>query len=152
MGLVVIGLYGGIVPKTVNNFLSFATRGYGGYTYRGSRIFRVVKDTLIQGGDVVFNNGTGAVSSIGGGGTFYDESFQLHHNAPGMVGMVHTAGADSNGCQFMIDVIAQPWLDGQSVVFGKVITGLNIVKTMANSLAIDDKPVSKFVISLSVVV
>lgn len=70
-----------------------------------------------SGGDIINNNGTGSVSIYGK--HFNDETFVVNHTLPGFVGMAN-AGKNTNGCQFYINTIPTPWLDGQHVVFGKV--------------------------------
>jgi hypothetical protein len=54
-------LHDDIVPKTAKNFRELAT-GQHGYGYAGSRIFRIISDNVIQGGDVTSNDGHGGRS------------------------------------------------------------------------------------------
>ncbi|XP_034252627.1 peptidyl-prolyl cis-trans isomerase 6 [Thrips palmi] len=123
-GRIVFGLFGEVAPRTVRNFVSLATEGVGGKTYRGSPFHRVIRKFMVQGGDVVHGDGSGSVSIYGD--HFEDESFDIPHNAPGILSMAN-AGRDSCGCQFFITTIATPWLDGKHTAFGKVIDGQDVV-------------------------
>ena len=90
-------------------------------------------------------NGTGCVSIYGE--RFEDESFELKHNAPGLLSMANS-GPDSNGCQFMITLSACESLDGKHVVFGRVVEGMKVVRMIENvSINNDYRPRMKCKIS-----
>jgi peptidyl-prolyl cis-trans isomerase B (cyclophilin B) len=105
------------VPLTVANFVNLARRGY----YDGLKFHRVIADFMIQGGDPT---GTG---SGGPGYRFKDEfSPKLRHDSPGTLSMAN-AGPGTNGSQFFITHTGTPWLDDKHSVFGKVISGQEVV-------------------------
>jgi len=127
-------LFAHVVPKTAENFRQFCTgecRKDGvPLGYKGAGFHRVIKDFMIQSGDFVNGDGTGA-TSIYGGGRFADESFTLKHDSAGILSMANS-GKDSNGCQFFITCTPCEFLDGKHVVFGRVLDGLLVVRKIEN--------------------
>ncbi len=98
----------------------------------------------LAGGDFTRGDGTGGESIYGQ--KFADENFKVKHTEAGLLSMAN-AGPGTNGSQFFITATATPHLDGKHVVFGKVISGLDLVRTIENTkTGPQDRPVAACVI------
>ena len=130
-----IELFANHVPKTAENFRALCTgeKGMGKcgkpLHYKGSISHRLIKDFMLQAGDFQNANGTGGESIYGS--KFEDESFILKHLGLGYLSMANS-GPGTNGSQFFITFKPTSWLDGKHVVFGKVVNGLDYLRTLEN--------------------
>lgn len=124
-----ITLFDKDVPLTCKNFRHIAMNGINGKTYNNSIFHRVIKDFMLQGGDILNGNGTGSISLYGD--NFKDENFIYKHDRPGLLSMANS-GPNTNGSQFFITSVPTPHLDNKHVVFGKIVNGLETIIKLQN--------------------
>jgi len=126
-----------VAPKTVENFVGLAKKGY----YDGIIFHRVIKNFMIQGGDPT---GTGR-----GGNSLWKKPFEdefapeIVFDRSGLLAMANS-GRNTNGSQFFITTVKTPWLNGRHTIFGEVIEGFEVVRSIENS-SVDgrDKPLEE---------
>ena len=135
-GTIVFETYDADAPKTVQNFISLADKGF----YNGLIFHRVINGFMIQGGDPT---GTGM------GGPGYQFADELNPNTPsyqagyvrGTVAMANS-GPNTNGSQFFIMQDDYP-LPHSYTIFGKVISGMDVVDAIATTQTDpNDKPLT----------
>ena len=116
-GEITLELFEDETPNTVANMISLTEQGF----YNGLIFHRVIPNFMIQCG---CPHGTGTGDP---GYRFDDECIpERRHDGPGVLSMAN-AGPGTNGSQFFITHEAQPHLDGKHTVFGKVISGMDVV-------------------------
>ncbi len=103
-------------PKTVENFVTLARKGF----YNNLTFHRVVPGFVVQGGDPK-GDGTG------GPGYTIKAEFNTRRHVRGSLAMARSQHPDSAGSQFYITYGPQPHLDGQYTVFGQVVSGIEHV-------------------------
>jgi peptidylprolyl isomerase len=95
-------------------------------TYKNSLVHRVIPGFILQGGDFVFGNGSGGESTFGK--KFKDEraGLALKHETKGFLSMGNS-GKNSNTSQFFMTLAAAPQCDGKHVIFGRVVSGWEVL-------------------------
>ncbi len=115
-GEIRLEFYAEDAPKTVENFVTLAKKGF----YNGLNFHRVVPDFVVQGG-CPKGNGTG------GPGYQIKAEFNKQKHLRGTLAMARSQDPDSAGSQFYICYGTTPHLDGQYTVFGRVVSGMEHV-------------------------
>lgn len=139
-------------PKAVANFIGLATgqrawldlptgRVRTNAFYNGLTFHRVIANFMIQAGS---SNGQG---NDGPGYVFQDEFHpSLTFSDFGVLAMANS-GTNSNGSQFFITVASTPWLNNVHTIFGRVISGSNVVYAISRvATGANDKPLTNVVI------
>lgn len=123
-GEIVIELFPADAPKTVQNFVTLARRGF----YNGQRFHRV-EDWVVQTGDPQSRTLPMEDARVGTGGPGYTikAEFSARPHERGAVGMARGDAPDSAGSQFYITRRPARGLDGQYTVFGRVTRGMDVV-------------------------
>jgi peptidyl-prolyl cis-trans isomerase B (cyclophilin B) len=125
-GEVVIEFFSADAPRTVENFVTLARKGF----YDGTSFHRVEKNPpMVQGGDPLSKTLKPGDPRIGTGGPGHKvkAEFNKQKHERGVIAMARSSDPDSAGSQFYITREPAYFLDGQYTVFGKVVTGMDVV-------------------------
>ena len=136
-GSIEIKLMTEVAPKACENFTKLVEKGY----YNGLIFHRVIKGFMIQGGDPT---GTGRGGQSVWGKPFADEfSPKAKFDSPGVLAMANS-GPNTNGSQFFITTAETSWLNMHHTVFGKVVSGYDVVQKIENTATgAADRPVAE---------
>tara|TARA_B100000768_G_scaffold181021_1_gene202584 strand:+ start:394 stop:954 length:561 start_codon:yes stop_codon:yes gene_type:complete len=126
-GLVEVELLSKVAPKHVERVKALANIG----AYNDVVFHRVIDGFMAQTGDIQFGKkGSSDIGKAGRGGSELpdlSEEFSNLEYSKGVVGMARSTHPDSANSQFFIMFDDAPFLNGKYTIFGKVISGQNIV-------------------------
>jgi peptidylprolyl isomerase len=126
MGNFTCELYQFQAPNTVANFVDLAEgkKIKGKRFYDNTTFHRIIDKFMIQGGDPT---GTG----LGGPGyKINDEILRtLKHDREGRLSMANS-GPNTAGSQFFVTLAPVSQLDGRYTIFGQVIDGMEVVRSI----------------------
>jgi len=136
LGAINIELHCDMVPKTCENFLLLAERGF----YDNTIFHRCIKNFMIQGGDPT-GTGRGGESAWGKDKPLFDEfHHKLSHSGGGIVSMANK-GPNTGSSQFFITFKSCTHLDRKHSIFGRVVGGGEVLKALERvDVDDDDRP------------
>lgn len=144
LGTFTVELFLDQMPITAGNFIELAKSGF----YDGLHFHRVIDNFMIQFGCPNSRDPNSRLAGTGDSpkGTIKDEHTAKISNEPGTLSMANTGRPNSGSCQFFINTVHNSYLDwftpGQSKhpVFGKVISGMDVVQKIEKTPTRDDRP------------
>jgi cyclophilin family peptidyl-prolyl cis-trans isomerase len=128
IGEVVIQLLPQSAPKAVNSFVFLAREGW----FDDNAIYRVQPGLYVETGDP---SGLG----YGDPGYHFDTELDpsLLFDAPGLVAL-NSSGPGTNGSRFFITLAPLPELNGTRTIFGRVVSGLELLESLQIRDPIED--------------
>lgn len=147
LGNIKIELYTDKMPITAGNFVKLAKAGF----YDGLHFHRVIKGFMAQFGCPHSKDPKSSRAGTGDSpyGTIQDEhpANAKLSNEPGTLSMANTGAPNSGSCQFFMNTVHNSFLDfftpgaSKHPVFGKVIEGMDVLKTIESTPTDrDDRP------------
>ena len=127
-GKMVVEFFHADAPKTVMNFQKLTRKGF----YDGTTFHRVIAGFMIQGGDPLSKNPKNLDLGSGSPGYNIKAEFNKQPHRLGTLSMARSSHPDSAGSQFFICLNRCADLDGEYTAFGKVITGIDVLKQIGS--------------------
>lgn len=138
-GEMVCELFDEKAPKTCENFLGLAKKGY----YNNTHFHRVIPGFMCQAGDPT---GSGRGGDSLWGGTFKDEFHDsLQFSKKGLLAMANR-GPNTNTSQFFITTAKTPWLNHKHTIFGRVLQGFSTLEAIEKCGSRSGSPSEKVII------
>lgn len=135
-GDMVLQFWPDAAPKTVENFITLAKKGF----YDGTCFHRIIKGFMIQGGDPYTKDpGREADWGTGGPGYSINAEFNDHSHQRGVISMARGPNPNSAGSQFFICDGDASRLDHQYTAFGKLIKGEDVLRKIADTPVVPDR-------------
>lgn len=126
-GTIEIELLPDVAPNHVERIKKLASEG----SYDGVVFHRVIEGFMAQTGDVKHGKREGFIPRYAGtGGSNYEDVQSEFSDTPftrGVLGMARSTDPHSANSQFFIMFADGAFLNGQYTVFGKVVSGMNVV-------------------------
>ncbi len=150
-GTIVVELYPAKAPITVHNFLTYVHEGF----YSNTLFHRIVPGFVIQGGGFSTN---GTMKTTRAPITLEPPSSTGLTNSVGTIAMARTAELNYATSQFFINTVDNNSSTGNNLdvpagqgyaVFGRVISGMDVVKVIENTAIVNPNLVSSYVVITS---
>jgi len=128
-GTIEVEFFPNAAPAHVANFIELANQGF----YNGTLFHRINPEFVIQGGDPNTKGDDSDRNTWGQGGpnsTLNAEFNDIPHER-GIVSMARSTDPNSAGSQFFIVLQDSSFLNGQYTVFGRVVSGMDVVDKIA---------------------
>lgn len=132
-GVIELELYGSVAPLTVTNFVNLVNEGF----YDGLTFHRIIDGFMIQGGDPLGTGMGGSENTIVGEFAANGVSNDLSH-VRGVISMARSQDFNSASSQFFIVHEDSTFLDGQYAAFGEVVSGMDVVDAICESVTVED--------------
>ncbi len=129
-GTIKLKLFDDVAPKHVLNFKKLCNSEF----YDRTSFHRVIRDFMIQGGDILSRDSNRENDGTGSPGWSIDAEFNNLKHKRGRLSMARSNDPNSAGSQFFICVKDANWLDGKYTVFGEVVEGIDIIDKISKSI------------------
>ena len=128
-GTIKLQYYVDIAPRHCSNFKQLANSGF----YDNTTFHRVIKDFMIQGGDILSRDSDRENDGTGSPGWKINEEFNSVKHDRGVLSMARGGSPNSAGSQFFICLIDAHWLDGNYTAFGRVIENIHVIDFISDT-------------------
>lgn len=139
---IIIGLFGNIVPRVVDNFIKLCdgiqitTKSDDNnpeqtlLSYAGTSFYRIISDVTIQGGAIGDITGKSGLSSYPNGISFEPDNYNIRHSKEGLISMVRNINGGIDSRFFFNTKDDAGWADDRYVAFGIIESGIDIIHTI----------------------